>query len=193
MTKDYTKLKDFLNTFYSVDTDILDKYISLWEPFTADKKTIITQTGKTERYLYFVVSGVQKSYYQNDAKEHVMFFAYPPSFSGIVESFLNQTPSKYNLETITESEFLRVSYTNHEHFINEHRSLERLFRKATEKFLLGIIERHHQLLAFNTETRMQLFLKRSPQLLNMIPQKDLASYLRIDATNFSKMINKNVI
>ena len=40
-----------------------------------------------------------------------------------------------------------------------------------------------------TESRFKKYTKRSPHLLNMIPQKDIASYLRIDPTNFSKLIN----
>ena len=118
-----------------------------------------------------------------------MFFAYPPSFSGIVESFLTQTPSKYYLETITDSRFLRISYTKHTQLIKEHRELETLFRKITETFLAGIIQRHHELMAYNVETRFRNFAGRSAHLLNTIPQKDLSSYLRIDPTNFSKLIN----
>lgn len=150
---------------------------------------MISEPEKTERYLYFVKEGIQKSYYLNEGKQHVMFFAYTPSFSGVIESFLTQTPSKYYLETITDSKFLRLSYAKHNQLIQEHRELETLFRKITEFFLVGIIERHHELMAFNIETRFKRFVKRSPHLLNMIPQKDIASYLRIDPTNFSKLIN----
>ncbi len=168
---------------------VLDEYLSHWSEYSLSKKTIITEPGKTERYIYFVKEGIQKSYYLNEGKEHVMFFAYAPSFSGVIESFLTQTPSKYYLETITDSKFLRLSYTKHNQLIQEHRELETLFRKITELFLLGIIERHHELIAFNVETRFKKFVKRSPHLLNMVPQKDIASYLRIDPTNFSKLIN----
>lgn len=182
-------MKKFLSNIYKINDKILDEYLSHWSEYSAPKKTIISESGKTERYLYFVKEGIQKSYYLNEGKEHVMFFAYTPSFSGIVESFFTQTPSKYDLETITDSHFLRLSYTKHNQLIQEHRELETLFRKITELFLLGIIERHHELMAFNVETRFKIFVNRSPHLLNMVPQKDMASYLRIDPTNFSKLIN----
>jgi len=45
-------------------------------------------------------------------------------------------------------------------------------------------------MAFNIETRFRHFMKRSPHLLNQIPHKDLASYLRINPTNFSKLLAK---
>lgn len=182
-------MKKFLSDIFEVNDKVLDKYIFYWSEHSIPKKTIITVSEKTERYIYFVEEGIQKSYYLNEGKQHIMFFAYNPSFSGVMESFLTQTPSKYYLETITDSKLLRLSYEKHKQLIQEHRELETLFRKITEQFLLGIIERHHQLMAFNTETRFKNFVKRSPHLLNMIPQKDIASYLRIDPTNFSKLIN----
>lgn len=182
-------MKKFLSDIYEVNDKILDEYIRHWSEYSIPKKTIITESGKTERYIYYVEEGIQKSYYLNEGKQHIMFFAYNPSFSGVMESFLTQTPSKYYLETITDSKLLRLSYEKHKQLIQEHRELETLFRKITEQFLLGIIERHHHLMAFNTETRFKNFVTRSPHLLNMVPQKDIASYLRIDPTNFSKLIN----
>ncbi len=182
-------LKKFLSNIYKVNDKVLEEYLSHWSEYRIPKKTLITETGKTEGYIYIVKKGIQKSYYLNEGKEHIMFFAYNPSFSGVLESFFTQTPSKYYLETITNSVFLRLSYKKHIQLIKEHRGLETLFRKITEHLLLGIIERHHQLMAFNAETRFKYFVKRSPHLLNMVPQKDIASYLRIDPTNFSKFIN----
>ncbi len=182
-------MKRFLSDIYEVNDTILDDYLSHWSEYSAPRKTVISEPEKTERYLYFVVDGIQKSYYLHDGKQHVMFFAYAPSFSGVVESFLTQTPSKYYLETITNSTFLRITYKKHQELLQQHRELETLFRKITELFLLGLIERHHELLAFNVETRFKKFIQRSGHLLNMVAQKDIASYLRIDPTNFSKLIN----
>lgn len=182
-------LREFLSNIYEIPNEVLDEYISYWSEINVPKKTIITEPEKIERYIYFIQDGIQKSYYLNDGKEHIMFFAYNHSFSGVMESFLTQTPSKYYLETISDSKLIRLPYEKHIELLKRHRELETLFRKLTEQFLLGIIERHHQLMAFNTETRFKHFVKRSPHLLNMVPQKDIASYLRIDPTNFSKLIN----
>ena len=125
----------------------------------------------------------------NNNKQHIIAFTYPPSFSGIPESFLTQTPSKYFLETITESKFMRISFENHHQLMKEYREIETLFRKATELFLIGMVQRHYELMAFDIQKRFETFGQRSPHLLNMVSHKDLASYLRIDSTNFSKLFN----
>ncbi len=182
-------MKAFLTSIHPVKGAILDKYLAHWSPYALSKKTIMTAPGETERYMYFVEEGIQKSYYLNDGKQHVIAFAYAPSFSGIPESFFTQTPSRYYLETLTDSRFLRISYRKHQELMQQHREIETLFRKATEYFLVGVIQRQHELMAYDMKTRFEVFVKRSPHLLNMVPQKDIASYLRIDATNFSKLMN----
>ncbi|NJN42343.1 MAG: Crp/Fnr family transcriptional regulator [Flammeovirgaceae bacterium] len=181
-------LESFLSSIHKIDHEILHEYVGHWTEHAIARKTIMTSEGETERFLYFVVDGIQKSYYLNEGKQHVIAFAYPPSFSGIPDSFLTQSPSAYFLETITDSVFLRLSFERHQELMNKHRPIETLFRKATEQLLLGMIQRHYELMAFDIERRFRAFTRRSPQLINMVPHKDISSYLRIDATNFSKLL-----
>ena len=181
-------MKEFLSKIYGVENDILEEYISFWTPYSVPKNTIMTWKGDTERYMYFVLDGIQKSYYTTNNKEHIIAFTYSPSFSGIPESFLNQSPSNYYLTTITDSKFLRISFEKHEELMLKYRAIERLFRKATEMLLIDTLNRYHELMAFDIETRFRSFMARSPHLLQMVSQKDLASYLRIDSTNFSKLL-----
>jgi CRP-like cAMP-binding protein len=182
-------LQKFLTSIHPVSEDILSEYTSHWRPYSLPKKSIMTAPGDTEQYWYFVLDGIQKSYYLTDEKQHIIAFTYPPSFSGIPDSILNQTPSKYYLECITDSLFLRIPYKVHVELMQEHREIETLFRIATEQFLIGMLERYYELMAYDIETRFKSFVKRSPHLLTMVSQKDLSSYLRIDSTNFSKLIN----
>ncbi len=183
------RMKEFLSGIHRVNDYILDEYIAHWTEYALPKKTIMTAPGETERYIYYVIEGIQKSYYLSEHKQHIIAFAYAPSFSGIPESFFTQTPSRYFLETITDSKFLRLSFEKHQQLMERHREIETLFRKATELFLMGVIQRQHELMAFDMETRFKVFVKRSAHLLNMVSQKDLASYLRMDSTNFSKLMN----
>lgn len=182
-------MKAFLQQIHTVEDDILNEYLAHWSPFELSKKTIMTAPGETERFLYYVIEGIQKSYYLNAGKQHIIAFAYAPSFSGIPESFFTQQPSRYFLETITDSQFIRISFDQHYQLMQQYRPIETLYRKTLESFLDGLIQRQHELMAFDMETRFKLFVKRSAHLLNMVSQKDLASYLRMDATNFSKLMN----
>ena len=184
-------LRDFLKSIdHTISEEILNAYTDHWSEQHFTKKKIITQEGQVQRNMYFILDGIQKSYFLNDGKEHVMAFTYAPSLSGIPESFFSQEPSKYHLETITDTRLLKIPYEKHMQLLKEHRSIESLFRIVTESILAGLVHRHHELMAFDMETRFRNFLQRSPHLLNRVPHKDLASYLRIDPSNFSKLLGK---
>lgn len=185
---DKGKIKAYINQLHPLEDEVLDEYLSHWKPFEARKKSLLTRAGEVERYMYFVLEGIQKSYRLKDGKMHVIAFTYAPSISGIPGSFFTQQPSLYFLENLTDSKFLRISKEQHEALMAKHRSIETLFRKATELVLAGIINRYYELMAHDIETRFKVFVQRSPHLLQMVPQKDLASYLRIDPTNFSKLM-----
>jgi hypothetical protein len=65
----------------------------------------------------------------------------------------------------------------------------RLLFKATAYALKGALERHAELQCFTNEEKFKVLLRRSPHILNLVPHKYLASYLGMDATNFSKLLN----
>ena len=191
LTIDQTQvMKAFFDQIHKVEDEILEEYLKAWQPYEVPKKTIMTYEGDVERYMYFVLEGVQKSYYLNHGKEQIIAFTYFPSFSGIPESFLTQSPSKYFLKTITESKFLRISFEEHQRFLKAYRPIETLFRKATELLLIDMLNRYFEMTVLDMETRFKNFTARSPHLLQMVSQKDLASYLRMDASNFSKLMGK---
>lgn len=188
-----TEVQEYLKSIHYLPAQSLKKIVEAFRPVEFNRKEVITWEGQVEKYLYFVLEGVQRSYYIKDGKEHVIAFTYPPSFSGIPESFLTQQSSKYFLDAITPSKMLRLSYDTLQAMLEEDHHVERLLRKATETVLIGLVQRHYELLAFNMEERFGAFVKRSPTLLNMVPHKDLASYLGINATNFSKLLSRSKI
>lgn len=185
------RLKQYLQSITpELPSKVMDEYLAHWEEKSYDRKTVMTAAGAIQQHLLFVLEGIQRSYFLHEGKEHVMAFTFAPSFSGIPESFFAQSPSRYFLESVTPTRVLQISYTQHQQQISKHRPLETLFRVATERILGGLVERHHELMALDIETRLRNFLQRSPHLLNQIPHKEIASYLRMDPTNFSKLLNK---
>ena len=182
-------LKSALNHIYPVDEKLLDQYLALWTSQTFDSKEFLLLQGNTEKHLNFINKGLVKSYKEKNGKEHVIAFAYDGSFCSDPRSWFLKSPSDIYIQCITPVQLTRISIEVHERFIENHIEMERLFRKASEHLLIGFMDRYEELMTLSIEDRFKSFARRSPQLLNLIPHKDLASYLRIDATNFSKLYN----
>lgn len=184
-----TALKRFVSAIQTLEVTEWNEFASIWKPFKAKRKSMLTKTGETERYLYFVLEGVQRGFYVgDDGREATIVFTYPVSFSGIIDSFLLQQPSRYMLETLTASKFLRTEYQQIAPLWTKYHSIETFNRKALSATISGTLERQIELQCFSAEEKFRTLLKRSPHVLQLIPHKYLASYLGIDATTFSKLL-----
>jgi CRP-like cAMP-binding protein len=186
---DTSSLQHFIKAVYPLKEEEMEKFLAIWQQFECKRKTILTAAGETEKYLYFVLEGLQRAFYiGNEKQEATIVFTYAPSFSGVADSFLTQTSSKYFLETLTSSRFLRASYKQLDQLMNEYPAIQRMILQLTSFALKGVLERQIELQCFSAEEKFRTLLKRSPHVLQIIPHKYLASYLGIDATTFSKLL-----
>ncbi len=120
-------------------------------------------------------------------KKQPLYSLDPFSFSGVVDSFFTQTPSKYFFEALTQSEFLKTSYLQVSGLLDRYPNFERFVRLATVQALKGALERQVELQTSSAEQKFTILLTRSPQVLRLTPHKYLASYLVIDAATFTKL------
>jgi CRP-like cAMP-binding protein len=167
-------------------------FLTHWQPFRAKRKTVLTAAGERERYLYFVLEGIQRIYYLTDdgAREATLVFTYAPSMSGVADAFLTHHPSIFFFETLTPSRFLRLPYSRYLELGNKHPAVLRLMLEMIGEGLRGVLFRQAELQTAGAEAKFLALLDRSPHVLNLIPHKYLASYLGIDPTTFSKLLGK---
>jgi CRP-like cAMP-binding protein len=181
---------EYFKGFHSLNSADCNLLIGKLKPVFFKKGEIIIVPGQIQRELYFVKSGVQMSYLDTDTKTHVIAFTYYPNLCAIPESFSFQTPSKYYLTCLADSQMEYLTYEELQQLFDQSQQIERLFRKMIEALLAGVINRHMEWHSMSIEDRFKTFCQRSPHLLQLVPHKYIASYLAIDATNFSKLFNK---
>lgn len=179
----------YLNLFHSLGKKEYELLAENMKSKSAKKGDFLLLSGQVQRELYFVKSGVQMSYFDSDNKSHVIAFTYPPNLCAIPESFSFQTPSRYFLVCLTDSELEYITHEELQRLFDQSQAIERLFRRMAESMLGGIINRHIELHSLSIEERYRAFCNRSPHLLQLVPHKYIASYLGIDKTNFSKLFN----
>ncbi|GEO04333.1 hypothetical protein AAE02nite_19970 [Adhaeribacter aerolatus] len=184
-------LKILVNAIHPVPEADWAAFKQIWQPFRAKRKEIITSVGEKEKYLYFVAEGVQRVYYFDDQnREATLVFSYAPSFGGVLDALLLQQPSRYYFETLTPSIFLRAAFPDLQGVMHTHPIIETMVRIGITHSLSGLLERLVELQCYSSEEKFRKLLQRSPHILQLVPHKYLANYLGIEATNFSKLINK---
>jgi CRP-like cAMP-binding protein len=186
---DHELLREFVDSLHPITDEAWRDFVVHWQPLVAKRKSILTAAGETEKYVYFVLQGIQRAYYASDNdKEATVVFTYPYSFSGVADSALTQLPSKFYFETLTASRFLRLPVSKLFELMDQHHCINQLILKTLALTLYGVLNRQAEIQLFSSEEKFKTLLKRSPHLLNLVPHKYIASYLGIDATNFSKLL-----
>lgn len=175
--------------FKNLSADEVEMFTSKFRIVEFKKGEIILNQGQIQRDIYFVINGIQMSYFETDKKQQVIAFTYFPGICAIPGSFSFQAPSDTFLTALTDSKLLALSYTELEEILSKSHTIESTFRKMTEAILAGVIKRHIELHSNTIEERFTSFCKRSPHLLKEVAHKHIASYLGIDASNFSKLYN----
>lgn len=184
------QLAVFLKTHFALSDKSIEEFTRLWCPFSALRKELLTQAGEQEKYLYFVIDGVQRIYaLNNDGKEATLVFTYAPSFGGVLDAMMTSQKSKYYYETLTPSNFLRAPFAEIRKLTQSNPEVAQMINVGLSQALGGLLERLAELQLMSSEEKFRSLLKRSPHILTLVPHKYLASYLGIDATNFSKLMN----
>lgn len=169
--------------------EALHDFISVWETVSISKGELLSVEGKTDRYLYFTETGIQKAYYLNNGTPEIVSFTKPSHFSCAPESFLTQCPSKYYFETIVESKMYRISYANFSFMVEKHKEVKQYLMNALLNLINTITERFIKQRTMPIKDRFKDFMHNDAELINTIPHKDIANYLNINPTNFSKLLN----
>lgn len=194
MENPFTLLKQLSDLIHPLTNEEWKAFSSPWKPFSAKKQEILTHNGETEKYLYFVLDGVQRIYYEDaEGREATLIFTYAPSFGGVLDSMLLGIKSKYYYKTISKSSFLRIPFSDVRELMSRHEGIRLLILKGASHAMAGLLERMVELQCYSSEEKFKKLLSRSPHILQHVPQKYLANYLGIDPTNFSKFVNRIVI
>lgn len=186
----YRLFEKTVETFGILTAEELGKFYELFKPISYPRKSVLTESGSTEKNLYFVEKGVQRIVYQDDiGHEATILFTYQGNFGGVLDSMLTGRATLYSYETLTKSNLLRAPISEVRNLGKAYPAINQLLFEGLLFAFGGLLERLVEIQCFSAEEKFRILLKRSPHILQIIPHKYLANYIGIDATNFSKLLN----
>lgn len=163
-------------------------FLKCWKEKQFDRSDLITEAGNVERYLYFVLEGIQMIYVINPKGQKIVLgFSYNNDLSGVYTSFLTRKPSEYFLEAVTPSQMLAITFENFNTLFERFPQFEKWGRLFHQHVIIGRGAREIELLTLSAEERYINFMRRCPEPLLQIPQKYLASYLNMKPETFSRL------
>ncbi|MEQ8425851.1 MAG: Crp/Fnr family transcriptional regulator [Cyclobacteriaceae bacterium] len=160
----------------------------LWSKTLVLKRNeFLLRPGQVEKYMYFILAGSLRAFVVDRDEEMVIRFAYKNSIFTALDSFLSGRPTLFNIQAIKQCKLMAIEKSNFQKLIREDESSIELYIMLLEQLTLQQIEREMDLLTFSPSDRYQRVLTRSPHLFQEIPNKHIASYLRMTPETLSRL------
>lgn len=147
------------------------------------KGQFLTSEREIENDLYLIEDGAVRVYYVSELGEKTIRLGYNGSIVNSLSSFLKKEPSELYIEAIRET---KVKVLNREVVFNIIANSQG-YSTFLETVLTQQLDREIDLLLDSPVQRLERVLKRSPDLFQHIPQKYIASYLRMSPETLSRI------
>jgi CRP-like cAMP-binding protein len=180
------KLFDFISKYISLTEDEKNAILSLDLFRSVKKGTTLLKEGQKSKDSYFVIEGCIRKYYIIDGEEKTTAF-YTEMEALTPPCVINKAPSEYFISCV-EDIILTVSNDDMGVEINsKFPKFEIMCRILSEELLA---KKQMDFDAFKTSSPEQRYLnllQKRPDLIQRVPQHQLASYLGIKPQSLSRL------
>ncbi len=161
---------------------------NLWEKkIELSRNDFLNKQGRIDTNLYFVESGSLRIYLLDNGEEQCIRFGYKGSILAVLDSFFKEKESGLYIQAIKKSGLKSISKKRLMDFVESSAEMMSVWKDILEELVFQQMEREQDLLTFSPLERYRRVLARSPQLFQEIPNRYIASYLRMTPETLSRI------
>jgi CRP-like cAMP-binding protein len=183
------QIKLYLDKIASISSSDWNFFISKLHRRIITKKSVFIKVNQIENHISFIESGIVRLFIPKDnpEKEITFGFCFKNQFVSAYDSFLTQSPSNYQLQALTETTVLSISYKDLQSVYKSTQIGNLIGRLTAEDLFLIKSKREQNLLNLNAEQRYLQLFKERPELLKSVPLKYISSYIGVTAQALSRI------
>jgi CRP-like cAMP-binding protein len=170
-----------------------DKYLEFQKRVEVSAKTVLLEEGKVSQNYIFIEKGCVRLFFNNDGDDKTVQFFFENEGLTSFESFVNNSPSLFTIETIEPSVIYLLPKQYVIQLLDE-LSHEPDFIQMIMK--VSAIRQTHYINEFvsfirdTPEVRYQRLLTERPYIIQRVPQHYIASYLGVSTVHLSRIKSK---
>lgn len=138
-------------------------------------------------HLYFVKSGVVRTFYYKDGKDITAHIAVEQGAITAIDSFIQRKPSRYNIEVLEDATLMAVTHHDFEQFLLDNPQHERTARLFLEKIYIDLAERIEDVLFHSAHERYEKLVNQHPSIIQRVNLGHIASYLGMSQETLSRV------
>ena len=160
----------------------------LWEKtLVLDRYEFLKVQGSKDTNLYLIVSGSLRMFFIDEFEEHTLRFGYKNNFITALDSYITDKPSDLYIQALKRSELKAISKKRFTGFIDSSAENTQIWQTILQELIYQQMEREKDILIYSPVERYRRVLNRSPKLFQEIPNKYIASYLRMTPETLSRI------
>jgi CRP-like cAMP-binding protein len=170
-----------------------DKYLPFQKRLNIPAKTILLEEGKISQNYIFIEKGCVRIFFNKNGDEKTVQFLFENEGLTSFDSFVNNVPSAFTIETIEPS----VIYLLPKKYVMqmiEELSREPGFAQMILQMSAGrqthYINEFVSLIRDTPQERYQKLLNERPHIIQRVPQHYIASYLGVSTVHLSRIKSK---
>lgn len=161
---------------------------NLWDrEIQLERNEYLNVKGSIDTNIYLVVNGSLRIFLVDEYEEQTIRFGYKDNLIVSLDSFLNELPSEFYIQALKKTKVKSITKKKYRAFIESSIENKSIWLSILENFVLQQLERERDILTSSPIERYNRVLKRSPQLFQEIPNKYIASYLRMTPETLSRI------
>lgn len=139
------------------------------------------------RSLYFLESGLVRSYRLVDGEDFTYMFYFAGDFCVDFYAYLTGTPTQLYFDALVDSVLYEHRQEDIQKLYLEIPKLEKFGRLMAEKAFIIVSDRIKDMQAMEAKDRYLKLMAKSPEMLQQIQQKHIATYLNIKPESLSRI------
>lgn len=161
---------------------------SIFRPSKLNKNELYIDAGVNARKIGFLESGIIRAFYRNDdGQEYNKHFFKAPCFIGGYTSLITGKVNQIVQEALSPCTIWETEYHDLTGLYDQHHDLERMNRKLVNSFFVQKEQREIDIVQLEARERYLKLLDEVPELVQLVPQYHIASYLGITPTQLSRI------
>ena len=163
----------------------LETHLTIAEGHKGD---FLLRQGVRAMEQYFVLEGILKRVVANaDGKEMILRFADEGEMETSYAAWRLGTPTPYGIVCVTKARVARLPLTEWVDFINRRPQTKETFEYCVMLGMSEIMAHTITLHLLDASGRVDRFMRKHPELVDRVPQKELAAYLNLSAETLSRL------
>lgn len=161
---------------------------NLWDKtIHLERNEYLKVKGSIDTSIYLVLNGSLRIFVIDEYEEQTIRFGYKNNLITALDSFLTEKPSEFYIQALKKTTVKAINKQKYTAFIESSVENKKIWVQILERFVLQQMERERDILTSSPIERYKRVLKRSPQLFQEIPNKYIASYLRMTPETLSRI------